>query len=123
MDAFFSLGLGIGRKFRKDEGLEQTICKVFRVRISEQEISSLLECFLQRAPSSSLKARYVCAYSLKALQIISEKSSLSFQNMDMPTCYFFTFVAIYILIFFESKCCCIFNYFHFGTDVTIMSIA
>ena len=33
MAAFFSFGLGIGRKYYKDEGLEQTICKAFKVRL------------------------------------------------------------------------------------------
>ena len=34
MAAFFSSSLGIGRKERKDEGLENTNCKAFKVRLS-----------------------------------------------------------------------------------------
>ena len=44
MAAFFLFDLGIGRKEGKDEGLEQTICKAFKVRL-RLFLENLADCF------------------------------------------------------------------------------
>ena len=45
MAAFFSFGLGIGRREGKDKGLEETLCKAFKVRL-RLFLEDLAECLL-----------------------------------------------------------------------------
>ena len=59
MAAFFSFGLGIGRKEGKDEGLEQTICKAFKVRL-RLFFEDFVE--LKESPTLSLSARHAIGF-------------------------------------------------------------
>ena len=45
MAAFFLSGMGIGREYCKDEGLEQTIYKAFKVNLLFF-LKDLADCFL-----------------------------------------------------------------------------